>query len=141
MLVLRRKLDSFIVRANNLLSSCHGSVTPPNPKESVLTITQLMLRKRDNSQQYVKTKKNTYMHKYHIQVNIQFLYNIYINYKTQKQKNYRNTKTIEPIPDNCAILLERYSGKQQKFWKYLSGNLSCLQRLVIEFPFDKVSCM
>ena len=77
------------------------------------------------------------MHKYHIQVNVQFLYNIYINYKTQKQKNYRNAKTIEPIPDNGAILLEQCSGKQQKFWKYLSGNLSCPQRLVIELSFDK----
>ena len=77
------------------------------------------------------------MHKYHIQVNIQFLYNIYIKYITQKQKNYRNVKTIEPIPGNSAILLERCSGKQQKFWKYLSGNLSYPQRLVIEFPFDK----
>ena len=33
MLVLRRKLDAFIVRASNLLSSCHGIVTPHKPKE------------------------------------------------------------------------------------------------------------
>ena len=53
------------------------------------------------------------MHKYHIQVNVQFLYNIYINYKTQKQNNYRNAKTIEPIPSVVP------------------------QRLVIDSPFDK----
>ena len=76
MLVSRRKLDTFIMRSSNLLSSCHGVVTPHKPKESVLTSTQQTLRKRDNSQQYVKIKKNTYMHKYHIQVNVQFLYNI-----------------------------------------------------------------
>ena len=50
MLVLRRKLDAFIVQASNLLSSCHGIVTPCKPKESVLTITQQTLQKRDNSQ-------------------------------------------------------------------------------------------
>ena len=79
------------------------------------------------------------MHKYHIQVNVQFLYNIYINYKTQKQKNYRIAKTIEPIPGNSAILLKWYSSKQYKFWKYLSENLSCPQRLVIELSFEKFS--
>ena len=47
-----------------------------------------------------------------IQVHIQILYNIYINYKIQKQRSYRNTKPIKPIPGNGAILLLRYSGKQ-----------------------------
>ena len=82
MFALRHKIDAFIVLESNLLSSFHGIVRLRKPKENVLTSTQQTLQKRDNSQQYVKTKKNTYMHKYHIQVNIQFLYNIYINYKT-----------------------------------------------------------
>ena len=64
MLVLCRKFDAFIVRASNLLSSCHGIVTLHKPKESVLTTTQQTLQKRDKSQQYVKTRKNTNMQKY-----------------------------------------------------------------------------
>ena len=35
------------------------------------------------------------------------------------------------------MMLKRQSGKQQKFWKYLSGNLSYPRRLVIELSFDK----
>ena len=64
MLVLRRKRDTFIVRARNLLSSCHGIATPRKPKESVLTTTQQTLRVRDNSQHHMKTKKITNMYKY-----------------------------------------------------------------------------
>ena len=49
--------------------------------------------------------------------------NIYYIYKTQKQRNYRNANSIKTlIPGNDAILLKAYSGKQQKIWKYFSGN-------------------
>ena len=36
MLILCCKLDAFIVRASNLLSSCHGIVTLCKPKEKRL---------------------------------------------------------------------------------------------------------
>ena len=70
MFVLHCKLEAFIMRASNLLSSCHGIVTPRKPKESVLKITQQTLQKQDNSQQYVKT---------HICTNIiyKLMYNFY----------------------------------------------------------------
>ena len=51
------------------------------------------------------------------------IYNMCDIYKTQKQRNYRNANSIKtPIPGNGAILLKAYSGKQQKIWKYFSGN-------------------
>ena len=85
-IVLRCKLDAFIVQASNLLSSCHGIVTPRKSKESVLTSIQQTLQKRDNSQQYVKTKKNIYAQVWkvntkHLQVKIdKFIYTFYTTY-------------------------------------------------------------
>ena len=83
MLVLRRKFYAFIVRASNLLYSCHGIITQRKPKESVITITQQMLQKRDNSQQYVKT---------HICTDIiyKLMYNFYKTYTL-----LQNSKTKE----------------------------------------------
>ena len=98
MLVLLRKFDAFIMRASNLLSSCHGIVTVRKPKESVLTSIQQTLQKRDNSQQYVKTKKNIYAQVWkvntkHLQVKIDnFIYTFYTTYTLiTKLKNKRIT--------------------------------------------------
>ena len=42
------------------------------------------------------------------------------------------------IPGNGAILLMEHSGKQQKIWKYFSGNLSSTEIGATELPFDNL---
>src|ERR1051325_12216686 len=115
MLVLRRKLDAFIVRAL-VTSSRHAMVLPHranlkkvsyNKRYEYETIHNITRKLRKSQICTSMESKHTTCTSNNIQVHIQSLYNTYINYKTQKQRNYHNTETIKSIPGNDAILLLR----------------------------------